>query len=341
LTTEVVLRDASAGYGCCGWGAGRPGASAGLELAGEWACADILLLRPEPSVRCGAAPRYRHRSVRRRRGRGAGLRIDRIRRHRPRSGEDDHDSDRRRLLRHARSPGLVLGEAGRPGLRARGGRHRGRNRRTGAPGAVRAPRRAAHGRAAGLHRPDVAAPRAGDEPTAAARLGRPPSGASRVRAAHRCARAACGGASTRVRRRAVGPSRADPDRQQAGPQVVRTECGARTADCAHDAEPDRRKRPARGHGTASTRASAGQNGPASRCASARAWAARPPVERPPHAATAAGRATQGCASPLGSGWLSGHRALARHRRGGGAHGRGARRQTPFPRPGGGLDRSYD
>jgi len=113
--------------------------------------------RRKRSVRGRPAPRHRHR---RPDGDGRALRGERDRvvcgavaasRALP------HRADRRRLLRHARPPGVDRGHERNPGLRGRRGRDDRAERRRRRRRALRLPRDQAHGRPQRVPRPADAA----------------------------------------------------------------------------------------------------------------------------------------------------------------------------------------
>jgi hypothetical protein len=103
----------------------RPGHGPRLDLAGDGARADRVLVRPRASLRSWAAPRDRHRRRQGRLGRRSGFGHRVVRRHGPGRRQDRHDPDHGWVLGHARASRLLRGA---PRGTARGGRCR-RNRR--------------------------------------------------------------------------------------------------------------------------------------------------------------------------------------------------------------------
>ena len=311
------------------WSSRRPrSAGAGPSRAG----ADVLRLRPEPPVRGRTAPRYRHRSLRRRRSRRAGPGSISFAGTVPAQGKtitiqtaDGYSVTLVHLGSYSVRRGASVSE--RDVVGAVGA--------SGAPelaGAVRAPRGAAHGRAAGLRRPALAASRAGGEPSPGG-LGRRPPGAAGGCAAVRRARPAGNGPSTCAGRPVFVPTRARPGGRPPESRVVRPGCHACEAGDARSGHEGRGRGPCRqARRLGDGRAGAGQSGSSRGHASPRPRCGGPGRcpqderlarrEVRPGGASAEHGCT--CFGPR----LPGLRARACPLRGGGVGHRRARGQTP-------------
>jgi len=221
-----------------------PYARSVLELAGHRPGADLLLVRPRPSVRARAAPRDRHRSGDRHAGSGARLRLGLLRGNGPAERQDGHDPDLGRVLGHARTARLVLGAA-RPGrLRGSRGWDCGLGRRRWPIGTVRPPRRPLGGRRRGLPRPAPVPARARHRTASSGRA----ASAAGPRSA-RPATSSRGRASARARRRTGGASA-----RQAARRRGRKESGFRDLSagaCRSSAAEGGHARPGAGSGRAS------------------------------------------------------------------------------------------
>ncbi len=121
-----------------------------LDVARRWSRAPAVPVRPFASVRRGAAPRYRSRRCRRlTRARARGGNGE-LRRHGPVLGEERHDRDARRVLRHAHASRLDQRGQERGGGRRWPRRHDRRERRRRGPAALRPSRRALDRAGAGV-----------------------------------------------------------------------------------------------------------------------------------------------------------------------------------------------
>jgi hypothetical protein len=170
LTTEVSS-DAPARF-CRRRCLDRPGHGVRLDLAGDGARADRVLVRPRASVRSRTAPRDRHRRGQGRLGRRTCFGQGVVRRHGAGRGEDRHDPDRGRVLGHARASRLLRGA---PRGSARGGRcrrNRRAERRAGARRALRVSRDPYDRRGAGIPRSAALPAFAGVRSRGTARRGR-------------------------------------------------------------------------------------------------------------------------------------------------------------------------